>query len=88
MKIMTRKEWMKENHPELVGDKYVGGVNGCPYVFAELSYNEGECLAFEHDHREEGCEVCWNQKIALYDDVPKKGLWQRIKEAFIELVRG
>ncbi len=82
MKIMTRKEWMEENHPEMVGQQFIGGVKNCPYAFPELSYQDGECVINAHNFADSKCTMCWQQKIAVYDSEPKKSLWQRIKEAF------
>lgn len=55
---MTYREWMMENHPECVGEKYVGGCSLCPNVYFE---NADCCLDGTSGH--EKCKECWDQEI-------------------------
>lgn len=54
---MTCREWMQQNHPELVGESYEGGVAGCPheYGLAEKFPNR-VCTTMP-------CEACWDRPV-------------------------
>lgn len=84
LKKMTRKEWMEQNHPDMVEEQYSGGVCGCPDQFKELDYKDGECNAYGHRHKGDYCDVCWSQMIAV--EVPatnaRCSIWRFIKEVF------
>lgn len=62
---MTRKEWMLKNHPDIVGDRFKGGVIGCPGSHCDLvnidpsaaGLGSGSCSM----HLD--CTACWNQEI-------------------------
>lgn len=62
---MTRKEWMLENHPDVMFPMVRGGVVGCPGTYLDLvdidpstaGLRSPECHMYPH------CTDCWNQEI-------------------------
>lgn len=73
-KNMTRKEWMLENHPDVVFAKARGGVVGCPGSYQDLvdidpstaGLRSSRCGMYPE------CTACWNAPISqqLNDEVP------------------
>lgn len=59
---MTRKEWMLENHPDLVGDNFKGGVLGCPSTYGDLMMDPSTADLDSIGCRQD-CTTCWNQEI-------------------------
>ena len=73
-KTMTRKEWMLENHPDVVFAKARGGVVGCPGSYQDLvdidpstaGLRSPRCGMYPE------CTACWNAPISqkTNDEVP------------------
>ena len=71
---MTRKEWMLENHPDVMFPMVRGGVVGCPGSYSDLvdvdpstaGLRSPECHMYPH------CTDCWNAPISEMqnDEVP------------------
>lgn len=71
---MTRKEWMLENHPDVVCDRFKGGVLGCPSSHRDLvgidpsaaDFESSKCVMYPN------CTECWNALIPQQpnDEVP------------------
>lgn len=62
---MTRKEWMLRNHPDVVGDRFRGGVIGCPGSHQDLVDIDPSSTGLSSTRCGEGpdCTACWNQEI-------------------------
>ena len=65
---MTRKEWMLKNHPDVVSDRFTGGVKSCPGSHRDLVGIDPSCNALCVDQpncKDNGltCMECWNQEI-------------------------
>ena len=62
---MTRKEWMLRNHPDVVGDRFRGGVIGCPGSHQDLVDIDLSSTGLSSTRCGEGpdCTACWNQEI-------------------------
>ena len=63
--IMTTKEWMLENHPDAVRDRYRGGVLACPHTYSDLADidpSAAECSSIRCGMYLD-CTTCWNQEI-------------------------
>lgn len=58
---MTRKEWMLKNHPDVVGDRFMGGVLGCPGNHRDLVGIDPSASGSCSMHPD--CITCWNQEI-------------------------
>lgn len=73
-KNMTRKEWMLENHPDIMFSVARGGVIGCPGDYLDLvdidpstaGLRSSECGMYPE------CTACWNAPISqqLNNEVP------------------
>ena len=64
-KNMTRKEWMLENHPEVVSDRFKGGVLACPCNYRDLvdiDPSGAECSSIRCGMDPE-CAACWNTPL-------------------------
>lgn len=64
-KNMTRKEWMLKNHPDVVCDRFRGGVLGCPSSHRDLvnvDSSAAECSRVTCS-RYSDCTECWNAPI-------------------------
>ena len=62
---MTRKEWMLKNHPDVVGDRFRGGVNACPRNYrdlADIDPSAAECSSIRCG-MDPDCTTCWDQEI-------------------------
>lgn len=62
---MTRKEWMLENHPDIVCNNFKGGVLGCPSNhrdLADIDPSAVKCNSIRCGMNPE-CTACWNQEI-------------------------
>lgn len=73
-KNMTRKEWMLKNHPDVVCDRFRGGVLGCPSSHRDLvnvDSSAAECSRVTCS-RYSDCTECWNAPIPQQpnDEVP------------------
>lgn len=73
-KNMTRKEWMLKNHPDVVCDRFRGGVLGCPSSHRDLvniDSSAAECSRVTCS-RYSNCTECWNAPIPQQpnDEVP------------------
>ena len=59
---MTRKQWMKQHHPENISSSFSGEVYGCPHEYPDLIEVDPNSA-----HRVEGCIWncldCWNAEI-------------------------
>lgn len=71
---LTRKEWMLKNHPDVVGDRFKGGVLGCPGSHRDLvdiDPSVAECSSIFCGMYPE-CTACWNAPISQQpnDEVP------------------
>lgn len=63
---MTRKEWMLKNHPDIVGDRFKGGVLGCPGSYLDLVGIDPSAAGLGStrcDMNHPNCDKCWNQEI-------------------------
>lgn len=63
---MTRKEWMLKNHPDVVSDRFTGGVIGCPDSYRDLvgiDPSAAECSSIRICDMYLDCTTCWNQEI-------------------------
>lgn len=62
---MTRKEWMLKNHPDVVSDRFKGGVAGCPgshqdlvdFDLSSTGLSSTRCGMYPD------CTTCWDQEI-------------------------
>lgn len=73
-KNMTRKEWMLKNHPDVVCDRFRGGVLGCPSSHRDLvnvDSSAAECSRVTCS-RYSDCTECWNAPIPQQpnDEIP------------------
>ena len=57
---MKLRDKVKEIEPELVNDKHIGGVSGCPddYEYLEDHY----VIDYDNCYEGSGCERCWSQE--------------------------
>ena len=64
-KTMTRKEWMLKNHPDVVGDRFRGGVKGCPGSHQDLVGIDPSSTGLSSTRCgiDPDCTACWNQEI-------------------------
>ena len=62
---MTRKEWMLKNHPDVVGDRFRGGVKGCPGSHQDLVGIDPSSTGLSSTRcgTDPDCTACWNQEI-------------------------
>lgn len=62
---MTRKEWMLKNHPDVVGDRFRGGVKGCPGSHQDLVDIDPSSTGLSSTRCgiDPDCTACWNQEI-------------------------
>ena len=62
---MTRKEWMLRNHPDVVGDRFRGGVKGCPGSHQDLVGIDPSSTGLSSTRcgTDPDCTACWNQEI-------------------------
>ena len=62
---MTRKEWMLENHPDVVCDRFKGGVLGCPSSYQDLVGVDPSAADFESSKCSmyPNCTKCWNAPL-------------------------
>ena len=62
---MTRKEWMLKNHPDVVGDRFRGGVKGCPSSHQDLLGIDPSSTGLSSTRcgMDPDCTACWNQEI-------------------------
>lgn len=71
---MTRKEWMLKNHPDVVCDRFKGGVLGCPSSYRDLIDIDPSAADFESItcSMYPDCTACWNAPILQQpnDEVP------------------
>lgn len=56
---MTRKEWMLKNHPDVVCDRFKGGVLGCPSSHRDLV----DIDPFAACNKYPDCTTCWNAPL-------------------------
>ena len=71
---MTRKEWMLENHPDVVFAKARGGVVGCPGSYQDLVDIDPSTAGLRSPRcgMSPECTACWNAPISqkTNDEVP------------------
>lgn len=62
---MTRREFMEKNHPNIVGDRFKGGVIGCPGMSKDLVTLDPSAagLSSTRCSMDSDCTACWNQEI-------------------------
>jgi hypothetical protein len=62
---MTRREFMEKNHPDIVGDRFKGGVIGCPGSHCDLVNIDPSAagLSSTRCSMDSDCTACWNQEI-------------------------
>lgn len=62
---MTRREFMEKNHPDVVGDRFRGGVIGCPGTYLDLVDIDPSTAGLRSPKcgMEPECAKCWNQEI-------------------------
>lgn len=68
---MTRKDYMKANHPDQLSNED-GGVSGCPHNYPDLCEVDhaasGTCPAIlNRNFAPEQCEACWNTELPSPD---------------------
>ena len=56
---MTRKEWMLKNHPDVVCDRFKGGVLGCPSSHRDLADIDPSAACSKYPD----CITCWNAPL-------------------------
>jgi hypothetical protein len=61
---MTFREKLKEQHPESVGEQFMGGCDCCPY-----DYGYAEKPEYCTDGEEKECRMCWDREAMT--DKPK-----------------
>lgn len=93
---MTRKEWMLENHPNLVFPMVRGGVIGCPGDYldlADIDPSVAECSSIRCGMYSE-CTACWNAPLSEEGVHPSDKVESRktmgephIKDVFYTIVR-
>lgn len=62
---MTRREFMEKNHPDVVGDRFRGGVLACPRNYrdlADIDPSVAECSSIRCG-MDPKCTACWDQEI-------------------------
>lgn len=62
---MTRREFMEKNHPDVVGDRFRGGVLACPRNYrdlADIDPSVAECSSIRCG-MDLKCTACWDQEI-------------------------
>lgn len=69
---MTKKEWMLENHPDMVCDNFKGGVLGCPSSHRDLRSIDPSAADLNSIGCRQDCTTCWNQEIpgTSNDEIP------------------
>ena len=76
---MPRKEWMLKNHPDVVDDRFRGGVLACPRNYrdlADIDPSAAECSSIrcgmDPGGWSDNCTTCWNTPIPQQpnDEVP------------------
>lgn len=71
---MTRKEWMLKNHPNVVCDRYRGGVIGCPGNYLDLVDIDPSTAGLRsvECNIDPDCTTCWNTPISEMqnDEIP------------------
>lgn len=55
---MTFREKLEQEHPESIGDNFVGGAAGCPCDYGYEDEYDGMCLEQGKD-----CAYCWNREM-------------------------
>lgn len=62
---MTRREFMEKNHPDVVGDRFRGGVIGCPGTYLDLVDIDPSTAGLRSPKcgMEPECAKCWDQEI-------------------------
>lgn len=62
---MTRREFMEKNHPDVVGDRFRGGVLACPRNYRDLADIDPSAagLSSTRCSMDSDCTACWNQEI-------------------------
>lgn len=93
---MTRKEWMLKNHPDVVCDKFKGGVLGCPSSHQDLVDIDPSAADFESTtcSKYPDCTTCWNAPLSEEGARPSDKVEIRktmgephIKDVFYTIVR-
>ena len=62
---MTRREFMEKNHPEVLGDRFKGGVLACPRNYrdlVEIDPSAAGCSSIRCGMDPE-CAACWNTPL-------------------------
>ncbi len=70
---MTRKEWIREHHPEAIKKGFWGGVLGCPKGYPLLCRmdqsirEDPPCVqhGLECKTSSATCERCWNKEMEV-----------------------
>lgn len=94
---MTFKEWMEKNKPEYVDERFIAGVDGCPYVYDLEAEEESEKNCDTTKKGWECCERCWNREMLEESSIEKsleyfkkklsKTLSDKRREAYQDAVR-
>lgn len=79
---MTRREFMLKNHPDVVGDRFKGGVIGCPGMFKDLVALDPSAagLSSTRCSMDSDCTACWNQEIPETEKTRPNGFRLEKKE--------
>jgi len=73
---MTFREKLKQEHPELIGDTYLGGCASCPHRYGYEDDEDSPCRNHTRDGGVDSCKACWDREIPE----ETKPLKQRIEE--------
>ena len=79
---MTRREFMEKNHPDVVGDRFSGGVLACPRNYrdlADIDPSAAECSSIRCG-MDPKCTACWNQEIPGMTETRPNGFRLEKKE--------
>lgn len=57
---MTCREKLAMEHPEDIGESYIGGCNGCPCDYGYLDKFNNDCPMWCSDEK---CKNCWDREI-------------------------
>ena len=63
---MTYREKISKEHPEMLNDSHLGGVEGCPFSYGYEKRQNSYCFT-KQSRKEpilaERCRACWDREI-------------------------
>lgn len=84
---MTRHEFMEKNHPDVVGDRFRGGVLACPRNYrdlADIDPSVAKCSSIRCG-MDPKCTACWNQEIPGTKKTRLEKVEKAVKEADLSI---